>query len=49
MASITPIDVRTLVRLLTEQLAPSTAHHVHGLLATGPALGGRRRLPGQEP
>jgi hypothetical protein len=34
LASITPTDVRALVRLLTEQLAPSTAQHVHGLLAT---------------
>jgi hypothetical protein len=34
LASITPTDVRALVRQLTEQLAPSTAHHVHGLLAS---------------
>ncbi|MDP9434640.1 MAG: site-specific integrase [Actinomycetota bacterium] len=34
LASITPTDVRTLVRRLTEQLAPSTARHVHGLLSS---------------
>jgi integrase len=34
LASITPTDVRALVRQLTEQLAPSTARHVHGLLST---------------
>jgi hypothetical protein len=34
LASITPTDIRALVRQLTEQLAPSTAHHVHGLLAS---------------
>jgi hypothetical protein len=34
LASITPTDVRALVRRLTEQLAPSTAHHVHGLLSS---------------
>lgn len=33
LASITPTDVRGLVRRLSEQLAPSTAHHVHGLLS----------------
>jgi integrase len=34
LASITPTDIRALVRQLTEQLAPSTAHHVHGLLSS---------------
>jgi integrase len=34
LASITPTDVRALVRHLTEHLAPSTARHVHGLLST---------------
>lgn len=34
LASITPTDVRALVRRLTEHLAPSTARHVHGLLST---------------
>jgi integrase len=34
LASITPTDVRALVRQLTEHLAPSTARHVHGLLST---------------
>lgn len=34
LASITPTDVRGLVRQLGEGLAPSTAHHVHGLLAS---------------
>ena len=34
LASITPTDVRGLVRQLSEQLAPSTAPHVHGLLAS---------------
>jgi integrase len=34
LASITPADVWALVRQLTEQLAPSTAHHVHGLLSS---------------
>jgi integrase len=34
LVSITPTDVRTLVRRLTEHLAPSTAHHVHGLLSS---------------
>lgn len=34
LASITPTDVRTLVRRLTEHLAPSTARHVHGLLSS---------------
>ena len=38
LASLTPVDVRALVRQLTEQLAPSTARqHVHGLLS-GPDL-----------
>jgi integrase len=34
LASITPTDVRALVRHLTERLAPSTARHVRGLLST---------------
>jgi integrase len=34
LASLTPTDIRALVRQLTEQLAPSTAHHVHGLLSS---------------
>lgn len=34
LASVTPTDVRALVRQLTERLAPSTARHVHGLLST---------------
>ena len=34
LVSITPTDVRALVRQLTERLAPSTARHVHGLLST---------------
>ncbi len=34
LASITPTDVRGLVRQLGEGLAQSTAHHVHGLLAS---------------
>lgn len=34
MISITPTDVRLLVRQLREQLAPSTALHVHGLLSS---------------
>jgi integrase len=34
LASITPTDVRGLVRHLGEGLAPSTAHHVHGLLSS---------------
>jgi integrase len=34
LASITPTDVRALVRQLSEHLAPSTARHVHGLLST---------------
>jgi hypothetical protein len=34
LTSISPTDVRALVRQLTEHLAPSTARHVHGLLST---------------
>ena len=34
LASITPTDVGGLVRHLGERLAPSTAHHVHGLLSS---------------
>jgi integrase len=34
LASITPTDVRVLLRQLTEHLAPSTSRHVHGLLST---------------
>ncbi len=33
LQSITPTDVRALVRLLGERLAPRTAWHIHGLLA----------------
>lgn len=34
LGSITPTDVRGLVRSLQQDLAPITVHHVHGLLAT---------------
>lgn len=34
LQSITVTDVRALVRLLQERLAPRTAWHIHGLLAT---------------
>ncbi len=34
LQSITPTDVRALVRLVRERLAPRTAWHIHGLLAT---------------
>lgn len=34
LGSITPTDVRGLVRSLQHDLAPITVHHVHGLLAT---------------
>lgn len=34
LQSLTPTDVRALVRVLRERLAPRTAWHVHGLLAT---------------
>lgn len=34
LASITPTDVRALVRQLGERLAPPTAHHVHALLSS---------------
>lgn len=34
LGSITPTDVRGLVRALQQDLAPITVHHVHGLLAT---------------
>ena len=34
LRSLTPTDVRGLVRRLTERLAPRTAWHIHGLLAT---------------
>ena len=34
LGSITPTDVRGLVRSLQQDLAPITVHHMHGLLAT---------------
>jgi integrase len=34
LGSITPTDVRALLRSAQEELAPITVHHVHGLLAT---------------
>jgi integrase len=34
LGSLTPTDVRGLLRVLQEDLAPITVHHVHGLLAT---------------
>lgn len=34
LGSITPTDVRALIRSAQQDLAPITVHHVHGLLAT---------------
>ena len=34
LGSLTPTDIRTLLRGLQEDLAPITVHHVHGLLST---------------
>lgn len=34
LGSITPTDVRGLIRSAQEDLAPITVHHIHGLLAT---------------
>lgn len=34
LGSVTPTDVRGLIRALQEDFAPITVHHIHGLLAT---------------